>query len=209
MSRCSSTVDCAFDFFVQQVSASSVAAASKTTTACAAGGGRELIRIDLIVGNRNCRNQLLFSHDQHFELSVFYGGEEELVRLGVERHSLGSRHGLYGLDEGIFVGAVFMNHGYRALAVGVGDELGLRIEGGGVDVIADGQRGDDLTGVGVHHRHDFAAAAQEQAPVCAVHGHAAGRSAGSGRPALLDFQFAGIDFEDKAFILEIIEDEAG
>src|SRR5271165_968031 len=126
--------------------------------------------------------------------------------LGIERHRLGARQSLHRFDHRVLVRAVLVNHGNSAFAIGVEDHPGFGVEGCRVDVIADGQRGDDLAGVGIHYGHDFAAAAQEQTAIVAIDGHAAGGCARCGGPALLNFQVAGINFEDEAFVFEVVED---
>src|ERR1039458_2322380 len=119
-------------------------------------------------------------------------------------HSLRARRGLYRLDNGVFVRTVLVNDRDGAFAVGIENQLGLRVEGRGVDVIADRQRGDDLSRIGIEHSHDLAAAAEKQAPVGTVHGHTTGGRAGSDGPALLNFEFARIDLQQPALVFEIV-----
>src|SRR4029077_149466 len=75
---------------------------------------------------------------------------------------------------------------------------------GGVYVITDRWRGDHLARVGIHHRHDLAAASDEESTIFTIHGHAAGRVADL--PALVDGQLLRVDFEHHPFIFEVVED---
>src|SRR4029077_395724 len=62
--------------------------------------------------------------------------------------------------------------------------------------------------VGVHKGLDLAPAADEQTTVGAVDGHARRRFTRSCRPALLNFEIAGVDLKHLAFILQIVKDGA-
>src|SRR6266404_4647419 len=64
-------------------------------------------------------------------------GQENLMRLRVERHGLGSALGGDFVDFRITVGRVLMEDVHRAIAVREKDELGGGLEIAGVDVIAD------------------------------------------------------------------------
>ena len=57
------------------------------------------------------------------------------MRLRIQGHGLGSRQSFYGLDHGVFVRTVLLNHGYGPFAIGVENQFGFRIEGGGVNVV--------------------------------------------------------------------------
>src|SRR5580704_18372128 len=150
----------------------------------------------------------LLAYDQNFKLPCLACREKKFVRLGIESHGLGFWQSLDGFDGGILVGAIFVNRADCAFAIRVEDHHGLGIESGRVDVIADRQRGDDFAGVGVHHRHDFAAAADEEAVVGCVHGNTTRRGTRSGGPALLHFQIARVNFENQALIFQIVVNKA-
>src|SRR5579872_1825498 len=75
-------------------------------------------------------------------------------------------------------------------------------------MVSNGQGGDDFSGIEVEDSHYFAAASFEKAPMLPVNGHAAGRGAWSGRPAVHNFQVAGIYFDHLAFILQIVVDKS-
>src|SRR5579864_105462 len=196
-SSCKSAVDvCALDFLEQAVSARSAAPTNSTTTICGVSCER--------IGKALIRNQFLLSHAQHFELSVLCRGEEKPVGLRIQRHGLGPRCSLHRLNHRIFVGTVLVNNGDGAFAIGVKNQSGLLVKGRCVDVVSNRQRGEHLPGVGVYYGHNLAAAAQEEAPVRAIHSHAARRRAWGGGPTLLHFEFAGIDFQQLAFIFQIV-----
>src|SRR5579871_402652 len=98
-----------------------------------------------------------------------------------------------------------MDDGDRPLSIGIEDQFVLRIEGRRIDMIADGDGGDHFPGVGVHDRHHLAAAAQEEAAIFAVYGHAAGRGTGCSRPAAFDLEVSGINLNDLTFIFQVVE----
>src|SRR6185312_11310756 len=68
--------------------------------------------------------------------------------------------------------------------------------------------GDDLAVVAVHDRHDFAAAAGEDAVMGGIDGDAGGVLAGGERPAVENLQRMRINVEQLALVLEHVEDVA-
>src|SRR5579863_2424470 len=146
---------CALDFLLQAASPSSVADTHSTIAARAIHMRRKLIDED------SFEVILLFSYDQHFELPIFRRGEEKTMSFRIERHSLGPRGGLHRFDYRIHVRAVLMNNSDGAFAIGVENQLRLRIKSRGIDVISDRQRGDHLARVGVQHGHNLTPASDE------------------------------------------------
>ena len=151
----------------------------------------------------------LFAYDQHFKLSGFGCGQEELVGLGIERHGLGSRYGFHVLYHGVLVRSFLMGHRDGALSIRVENQAGVGVEGGRIDVITDGKSSDDLPCICIHHRHHVAAATDEQSAVRPVHGHARRRFAGRGWPALLDGHFARVNLEYEVFVFQVVENVSG
>src|SRR6266498_5111029 len=115
----------------------------------------------------------------------------------VQGHSFGSGQSLYCLDYRISVGTVLTNYGDSAFAIGVENQFRVWIERSRVHVIADRKSRDYFTGIDIQHCHYFAATANEQAVIDSIESHAAGRAAGSSRPAFLNGEFASIDFQNQ------------
>lgn len=98
------------------------------------------------------------------------GGEEEGVGVCIDGHGAGALFGGNSLDDGKFVGRIFVNDSDVPFAVGSKGEIGARIEGVCVHALANGRSRDNFAGVGVDDRHDFVVAAGEEPPVFCVHG---------------------------------------
>src|ERR1019366_3980424 len=89
------------------------------------------------------------AHHQHFKLSCFSRGKVEAFGGGIERHGLRPRRSLNGVDGCVTVRRILVKDVDGAIAVGEEDEASLGIESGGVNVIADGQRLDNFSSIGI------------------------------------------------------------
>src|SRR6267142_5709270 len=84
-------------------------------------------------------------------------------------------------------------------------ELGAGVEGIGVNSIVDGHGGDDFAVGVVDHFHHLllAAAADENAVMRNVNGHAGGFHAGRNGPGVDDLVGFGVDDGDFTFVFEV------
>src|SRR5439155_7613044 len=99
-------------------------------------------------------------------------------------------------------GGGFLCHRQRAVAA-TGEGVAV-VELGGVDAGADGEVGDHLAVVGAHDDQFLrVAAADEQAAVLGVDGHADRRAAGGDGPVIENVPLLGVDDGDLALVLEV------
>src|SRR5215470_15695794 len=69
----------------------------------------------------------LLADNQNLKLTVFRGGQVELVGFGIEGHGFRARKCLHGIHDGILIRPFLTDHSHGALAVRIEDELRFRI----------------------------------------------------------------------------------
>src|SRR6266566_5303549 len=101
-----------------------------------------------------------------------------------------------------------MSDGDIPFPAGAEGKLGARIEGIGIDALADGHRANDFAAGAVHHHHQLVAAAEKQAMMREVNGHSRSSLAWRYRPSIDHLVLFAIDRRDPVFVLEVAIDAA-
>ena len=124
------------------------------------------------------------------------------MRARIEAHGAGAGWGFYGLHDLPFAGRGFFGDGQRAVAA-TGEGVAV-VEFCGVHAGADGEVGDHLAVLGAHDDEFLrVAAADEQAAVLGVDGHADRRAAGSDGPVIQHLALLRVDDRDLVLVLEV------
>src|SRR6266849_4459246 len=131
------------------------------------------------------------------------GGKKDVVSLEVETHSAGGllREDIF--DDGELVRGILVDDGKIAIVTGGEHVTRRRFEGAGIRAIADGRRGDDLAGIGVHDGHYFFVADGKEAASGNVHGEAGRRFARRERPVVEFLEALRIEMMELGGILVV------
>src|SRR5690348_17655182 len=100
-----------------------------------------------------------------------------------------------------------MHDAESTFSIGTEGELIFGVEARGVGAIADGGRGHDFSGGGVHDSH-FAVADGEEPLMLLINSETGGAFAGSDGPSCQDLVCAGVDVDDFAEVLDVVIDGA-
>ncbi len=112
------------------------------------------------------------------------GRKKDVVCFQVEAHGAGAAFGGDIFDNGELVRRIFVDDREVAIAAGGERIAGRGIEPSGIRTFADGGRGDNFAGIGVHNGHDFFIADGEEAAIGNVDGEAGRRFARRERPVV-------------------------
>ena len=132
--------------------------------------------------------------------------QKDIMSLRIQCHGPRAALGGDACDARELFGRVLVHDRQCAFPVGAEGELCCRVEAIRVHTVTDGRRGQHFAGVGAHHRHHLVVAADEEAAMFRVHGHARGPFARRQWPARGHRELAGINLHDFAFVLQVVVD---